>query len=131
MDFENLLSKEFKSMVSNDKGIIAVLVFGSYVNNKEYSRDIDICLVLDKKYSNLDMINKRLKFLSVTPSKFDIQIFQQLPLYVRQRILKEGKILICKNEDFLYQLAYLTIKDFNLFERIYNVYLNSVLESKK
>lgn len=131
MSFENLLSKKFKDIIKEDKEIIAVLVFGSYVTNKEYSRDIDICLILDKKYPNLHMTTKRLNLLSSMPSKLDIQIFQQLPLYVRQRILKEGKILICKDEDLLYEIAYMTIKDFNLFERTYRNYLSSVLETEK
>ena len=131
MGFKNLLSKRFEGLIRKDKEIIAVLVFGSYVTNKKYSRDVDICLVLDKRYSNSHMIKKRLKSLSFAPEKFDIQVFQQLPLYIRQRILREGKILICKNEDLLYEIAYLTVKDFNLFEKAYLMYLSSVLENEK
>ena len=100
--------------IKADKDIIAVLLFGSLARN-EPNRDIDICIILDRKYSNLEMSKKRLSFVSLVNNKFDIQIFQQLPLYIRKRILKEGKILLCKNEDVLYNIAFSTIKEYNLY----------------
>ena len=44
-----------------DKQVIAVALFGSSLNGK--GRDIDICIILDRKYSNLEMSKKRLYFL--------------------------------------------------------------------
>lgn len=116
--------------IKKDKQIIAVLLFGSYLDNREYARDIDICLVLDKKYSNKEMTKKRLDYCTILPSKFDIQIFQQLPLYIRKRILEKNKIISCKNEDMLYEIAITTIKEFNLFEKGYNYYLESIKNDK-
>ena len=55
-----------------------------------------------------------------------LKIFQQLPIYIRKRILKEGKILLDKNSDLLYELAFATIKEFELFEKMYKMYLNEV-----
>ena len=111
--------------IKADKDIIAVLLFGSLARN-EPNRDIDICIILDRKYSNLEMSKKRLSFVSLVNNKFDIQIFQQLPLYIRKRILKEGKILLCKNEDVLYNIAFSTIKEYNLYEKAYITYMNSI-----
>lgn len=119
------LNQKFMEEINKDEKIIAVLVFGSYSRGEHY-RDIDICLVLDKKYSNSEIFDIRLKYASIASSKFDIQVFQQLPLYIRIRILKEGKAIILKNEDLLYDIAFLTIKEFNLFERYYNRYLEMI-----
>ena len=108
-----------------DKDVLAVALFGSLARQEQY-RDIDICLFLNKKKSNLKMTEKRLKYLSKADKKLDIQIFQQLPLYIRIRILKEGKILLSKNEDFLYELAFQTIKEFESYEKLYKMYLNEI-----
>lgn len=117
-----VIKKEF----AQDKQIIAVLLFGSAARGEPH-RDIDLCIVLDKKYSNLEMSNKRIHYSGSLPDKFDVHIFQQLPLYIRQRILKDGKVLLCKNEMLLYNLASQTIKEFNLYEKGYNLYLEKVL----
>ena len=104
-----------------DKNVIAVALYGSSLKGK--GRDIDICLYLDKKYNNLFMSKKRLDYLKYF--NYDIQVFQQLPIYIRKRILK-GKILYSKNEDRLYEIAYDTRKEFNYFEKYYNDYLEMV-----
>ena len=67
-------------------------------------------------------------YLKEVPSYFDIQIFQNLPLYIRVRILKEGKILLCKDENKLYELALLTVKDFEQFKPLYKSYIEHVLK---
>ena len=81
-----------------DKDVLAVIVFGSYVRKKVRPKDIDVCLMLrPKKFSNLLMSNKKIEYLSLVSDKYDIQIFQQLPVFVRVRILKEGKFLLSKD----------------------------------
>lgn len=109
----------------NDKRIIAVALFGSSVKNKK-GRDIDICIFLNKKYSNLEISKIKLNFLKNLNNKFDIQIFQQLPVYIRIRVLKEGKILFCKDSDLLYEIAFTAIKDFGFYKKIYDLYLSEV-----
>jgi len=121
------INKEIKKLIEkakNDKKVLAVALFGSSLNSK--GRDIDICIFLDKKYSNLEMSKKRMRLLLKCPSNFDIQIFQQLPVYIRKRILKEAKILFCKNLPLLYEIYFQTIKEFNFFEKLYNMYLEKV-----
>lgn len=115
--------KKILEEAKKDKQIIAVALFGSSLKGK--GRDIDICLFLDKKYSNLEMSKKRLSFLKDVSDKFDVQIFQQLPIYIRIRILK-GKILYSKNEDLLYEIAFDTIKEFDFYKKLYTMYLNEV-----
>ena len=65
-------------------------------------------------------------YLSRSTPSVDLQIFQQLPLYIRMRILKEGEILLSKNEEHLYKIAIETIKQFGLYKRVYESYLNKV-----
>jgi hypothetical protein len=56
----------------------------------------------------------------------DIHVYQQLPLYIRKRILKEGETLFCRDEDALYELAFRTVQEFEDFKRIYYGYLEEV-----
>ena len=107
-----------------DGKITAVALFGSSLKGK--GRDIDLCIFLDKKYSNLEMSKKQLDFMKNAKSNFDIQIFQQLPIYIRMRILKEGRILLDKNPEFLYNLAFDTIKEIEFFRKSYEIYLEEV-----
>src|SRR3989344_5024255 len=106
-----------------DKDILAVILFGSYARNESF-RDIDACLVLRNDKS--DAGKKKLEYLAEFPD-LDIQVFQGLPLYIRTRILKEGKIIFCKDLSKLYDIAIMTIKDFTYYEPIYREYLEAVL----
>ena len=96
---------EVVNKIKEDKEVIAVLLFGSFLRNKDYARDADLCVVMSPELKDQIMAHKRLKFLSIVPDKFDIQIFQLLPLYVRIQVLKEGKILYLKDEKKIYDLT--------------------------
>lgn len=110
-----------------DGNILAVIVFGSFARKEKYS-DIDVCLVLKQKTEPLKMSKIKLGYLKDF-SSFDIQIFQQLPLYIRIRILKEGKILFCGNVDMLYDMAFTAIKEFGDYKHIYDSYLEGVMHA--
>lgn len=109
-----------------DKGILAVFLFGSLARSVDYKgSDIDICLVLEPdSYTSIELSQKKLEYLD--SFDMDVQIFQQLPLYIRIRIVKEGKTLFCRDEHKLYQIAFRTIQEFADFEHIYRDYLKEV-----
>jgi len=54
--------------------------------------------------------------------KFDIQIFEELPLYVRVEVLK-GKLLYAKEESEVYDIAWRTIKEFEHLKKYYYDYI--------
>jgi len=123
------LGKSIKKIINkakSDKEIIAVLLFGSSLTKQ--GRDIDICLVLKEKQSNYNMTEKRFEYLKI--GDYDIQVFQQLPLYIRNRILKEHLILLCKDEKTLYELAFATIKEFEFYKKMYYLCLNKIKSGK-
>jgi len=124
--------KELKKLIEKiekDRDALAVLLFGSYVRNEEFS-DVDVCIVLKqrKKFTPLYLSRKKLRYSIAFPN-LDIQIFQQLPLSMKMRILKEGKVMFCKDEDLLYDLAFSTIREFELFKPLYLSYLEGVLHA--
>jgi hypothetical protein len=56
----------------------------------------------------------------------DVRVFQRLPLYIRQRVLKDGKVLHVKNEDELYDVAFRTVRAWEDFRPFYRAYLDEV-----
>ncbi|MDI6847819.1 MAG: nucleotidyltransferase domain-containing protein [Candidatus Bathyarchaeia archaeon] len=123
--------KELEKIVEKarkDKNVLAVIVFGSHARkeSKPFS-DVDLCIVLQpKKFDNLFMTNKRLEYLDLVPDKYDIQIFQQLPVFIRTRILRDGKLLLNKDYDTMFRIALNTIKEFDLFRKHYYYCIESV-----
>lgn len=116
--------KDILKKAENDKDVLAVALFGSSLKSK--GRDIDICLFLNKKLPNLKMSKKRLEYLKSSRKNIDIQIFQQLPIYVRVRIVKECKVLFCKNDDLIYDISLNTLKEFSSYEKLYKMYLSEM-----
>jgi predicted nucleotidyltransferase len=109
---------------AEDPSVLAVLMFGSVARNEQGpASDVDICLVLQPGTSE-EMSQKRLEYLALFD--LDIHVFQQLPLYVRRRVLKEGTVLLSKDDDALYQLAFRTAQAFEDFRPVYQTYLEAV-----
>lgn len=127
MGKEDKLIEDIKGYAAQDKDILCVYLFGSSARGeKSAASDVDICLVLNKDdYSPLELSRKKLEYQSMY-SQADIQVFQQLPIYIRVRVLKEGKIVLCKDEDSLYNLAFSVITEYSDFEHILREYLDEV-----
>ena len=112
-----------------DQDVLAIIVFGSRARGDDGpTSDLDICLVLQPKdYSALKLSRKRLEYLKCfSMPGLDIHVYQQLPLYIRKRILQEGEILFCRDEEVLYELAFHTVQEFEDFRHIYYSYLEGV-----
>lgn len=110
----------------HDNKILAVFLFGSMAREGGSKKsDIDICLMMnDGAYSSLELSRKKLEYLKLFD--MDIQVFQQLPIYIKARIIKEGKNLFCKDIDALYEVVFKTIREFEDFRHIYDDYLKEV-----
>ena len=108
-----------------DDEVLAVMLFGSIARgDSSFQSDVDIFLVLyPKRWQLEELARKRWEYLRFD---LDIKIFQQLPLYVRRRVLKEGIVLLAKDEDQLYELAFRTAKEFENFKHIYRDYLEAI-----
>ncbi|MFZ5998593.1 MAG: type VII toxin-antitoxin system MntA family adenylyltransferase antitoxin [Nitrospirota bacterium] len=109
-----------------DPDILAVVLFGSAARGEStLSSDIDVCIVLmPRTYEPAALSHKKMSYAGITDA--DISVFQQLPLYIKQRVLREGKVLFCRDEDMLYDLAFRTIKEFEDFKHIHREYLSAV-----
>ena len=125
MELDGILTKARK-----DVDVVAVFLFGSRARG-EYvpDSDIDVCLVLRPgNYGPTALHKKRLSYLK--ESNADVHIFSQLPLYIRRRVLKEGKILLCQDDDLLYEIAFRTAQAFDDFRHLYYGYLEELAHAR-
>ncbi len=111
-------------MAEADKDILAAILFGSSARGEVY-RDIDICLVTDPERRQVNLARKDLEYLA--RFDFDIHTFPELPICIRMRVLKEGKCLLSKDDDALYDLAHKTVQEFEDFKLRYEDYLEAIL----
>jgi len=119
---EGLLAK-----AREDPDVLGVFLFGSAARGEEGPRsDVDVSLVLteDAAADTLAASRKRLDYMAA--SDLDVRVFQRVPLYIRHRILKEGRLLFSRDEDLVYELAVRTAREFERFKPIYREYLEQV-----
>ena len=99
-----------------------IYLYGSRSKRKHSKRsDIDICLYYDLK-NEKQLFKLLFKIRGLLPDKFDVQMFQLLPLFVKKEIFG-GKLIFSKDIKFVYDLAYSTFKDFQEFEPRYRFYI--------
>ncbi len=112
---------------AQDPNVLAVMIFGSTARGEQNpASDVDICLVLRPEASQeMGRSEKRLEYLA--QFDLDVQVFQHLPLPVRRRVLKEGRVLLSKDDDALYRLASRTAQAFEDFRPAYQRHLDAVL----
>jgi hypothetical protein len=112
---------------ADDPDVLAVLLFGSVARGEETPlSDIDVCLVLTEAAA-ARAPDKRREYLGAFD--LDVQVFQALPLYVRSRVLREGRVLLSRDDDRLYDLALRTARAFEDFKPIYRTYLEAVRDA--
>ena len=99
-----------------------VYLYGSYASGETTERsDIDLCLyydIDDKK----ELYRTFFRISGSFPDRYDVQMFQLLPLYVQKEVFK-GELLYAEDKGFVHDLARQTIKDYNDFEPRYKYIL--------
>jgi len=110
----------------DDPAILAVLLFGSRARAEASdASDVDVCLVM---HPEVRTGPSEIRLAYLADFDLDIHVFQALPLPIRRRVLKEGRVLLSKDEDALYDLALRTAKEFDDFRHIYEAYLEAIAD---
>jgi hypothetical protein len=95
MDKKEEIIKDFE-FLKND--IEAIILFGSYARNEQTSKsDIDVCVVCGNKKEKIEEVWDKILESGIT-EKYDVKIFELLPLKMKISIIKEGKVLYAKDE---------------------------------
>ncbi len=95
--------------------IFAVILYGSYAVGKQTPRsDIDICIVVGShKKEVLDKVFKKILLICGESEKYDIKMFEEMPLKLKIEVLSEGIVLYAKEEKELDFIKHKYIKIWN------------------
>ena len=82
------------SELSHKEGIIALVLFGSVARGQARRiSDIDLCIVTPKDLPQPD----RWDLFSYGSEGVDVNLFWDLPITIRFRVLREGRVIFCKD----------------------------------
>jgi predicted nucleotidyltransferase len=121
-----MLEKSLERLLNcarHDEEVLAVILFGSQARGEATSAsDVDVCLVLrGGRYDALYLSRKKLQYLKL--GDLCVHVYQQIPIYIRRRVLKEGRVLFVRDEEALYEIAFRTAQAFEDFRHRYYIYL--------
>lgn len=122
--------KEIQSVVNQikkigGKKIKFIILYGSFAEGKQTPlSDIDIAVYYDG--SKADRFKFRMQILGNVNDKFDIQTFQDLPLYIQKEIISSGKILYQKSHSEIFDIFFKTIKNFGDFKPRLDIYYSEL-----
>ena len=103
------------------KKVKFIILFGSRARGEaRKASDYDLCVYY--KGNRREAFKFRMLALGNLLEEYDVQIFQLLPVQLKRECLR-GKVLFCRDETFLYDIAYETIKEWEDFKRYYYDYL--------
>ncbi|MDI6820538.1 MAG: nucleotidyltransferase domain-containing protein [Candidatus Hodarchaeaceae archaeon] len=91
-----------------------IILYGSLARGK-HDKLSDIDIAIGHAGDRRQRFDFRVDVLGKLGDEFDVQIFQDLPLYVRVEVLR-GKALYVRDMKASSELALETIRDFELFE---------------
>ena len=99
-----------------------IMLYGSAtLGEMKEGSDIDLAIYYDADLEEASQF--RFKVLSeLFEDIYDVQIYQALPLYVRKEVLK-GEVVYFEDMPFVYEVAYRTIKEVDLFKKRYYDYI--------
>ncbi|MCX9012892.1 MAG: nucleotidyltransferase domain-containing protein [Candidatus Methanoperedens sp.] len=103
--------KEDFSFLSDREDVFAVLLYGSVAKGEETPRsDIDICIVAPRCPDRRGLFRDISRRLDTTLKRYDIRIFEELPLYIQIQIVQKNEIINTKDIYELYEYFYNVLK---------------------
>ncbi|MBS3778415.1 MAG: nucleotidyltransferase domain-containing protein [Candidatus Thermoplasmatota archaeon] len=103
------------------KKIGFIIQYGSTVTGEQTPlSDIDIAVYYQgTKKQRFDFI---ITVLGSVDDRFDIHIFQDLPLYIQQEVISKGKILYQRDFETTFDIFMKTIQRFSDFKPLLDIY---------
>ncbi len=113
-------------------------VFGSVAKGQTHKdSDLDIALGFSENISDellLDIQAAINKALPIATNKLDIQNFTELPLIVRFRIIRDGRLLYLKDPKIQHQMALQTANfyhdEYPVLQKFNNLFLKQIANEK-
>jgi len=86
--------------------VLGVLLFGSVADdNSILKSDTDICIVAPNQKPN-EILSMAYQKIDVYGKKYDVHVFEELPLYMKAEVLRNHKVIVAKDLPGLYEYFY-------------------------
>ena len=110
---------EFVKKLAEIPEVKLVILFGSRARGDAGpDSDYDIAVFLERPNTSIET-----QIFSTAPKNVDLVFFHRTPLYVKARILREGKILVNKDDNLLKSITLKTMTDYldnkDLYSEVY------------
>ncbi len=96
-EIEKQIRKDFEFLKEKSE-VEAVLVYGSWAKGEATTKsDIDICIVAPRLKTPKEFASLLLEIWGrIDSNKYDVRIFEELPLYIKIDVIKTHKVIFCK-----------------------------------
>ena len=104
----NILTNLKKDLEGISDDVFAILIYGSYaIGDANIRSDIDVCIVLkNNDKEEINNIYRKILRISAKNEKYDIKIFEQMPLFMKIQAIKNGNVIYAKNKAELEEYFY-------------------------
>jgi predicted nucleotidyltransferase len=103
---EESLRRDFHFLLGRED-VSAVMLFGSRAIGEETPRsDTDICVVAPGCRNRVGLLKEIHERVDVYGKKYDVKIFEDLPLYLKIGVIEKGKVIEAKDVYALYEYFY-------------------------
>jgi uncharacterized protein len=98
------------------KKVKFIVIYGSYLTDK-YTPISDIDVAIFYEENEKERFKFRLKCLGDFSDKYDIHIFQDLPMHIKNEVIKTGEYVYKKDESETIDIVIQNIRKYARFER--------------
>lgn len=128
----NIIEEKIEKVINKIKeiggeNIRFIMLYGSLIENR-YTKLSDIDIAVYFKGNEKERFNFRMKILGRVGDEFDIQVFQDLPIYIQKEIISNGKMLEYENFEETFDIFMKTIRDYEHFKPRMDMYFSQLGE---
>lgn len=88
--------------------VVAIFLFGSQVKGtKKPLSDIDIAVILKEPDAEIEA-----EIGSMYSEELDVVLFHRLPLHIQFEVLKYGRAIFCRDEEFLLNIKRTVLRNY-------------------
>ena len=107
------LIEEVIQKAKDDFRVVGIVLYGSALVRPDY-HDIDLCIF---PVNNCNVSELYTEYFDFSKEPIDIRIFNDLPFYIQNRVIKEGKIILQNDYDKMFNIFIATIIKWNDFRK--------------
>jgi len=105
VDREEVLARAKRDFQFLHDQVLGIMLFGSWARGEAHERsDIDLCLVAPEVEDKARLWREAIS--EPRDSRYDVRIFELLPLYMKMAVIDEGLVIYARDVLDLYEYFY-------------------------